>query len=98
MTPTMLRLGAPLLLFGPFMLDSHLGASADHWGAGIISRDRSTGDHLEAFHAFYDRHLEHLQEVLDLPRVKSLIGYPIHTRCVSAEGLTAIASVPLANS
>lgn len=82
----------------PFVLHSHLGASADHRDAGIISTERSTADHLEAFHAFYDRHSNHLQEVLDLPRVKSLIGYSSRTRRVSAEGLTTIASVPVADS
>ena len=60
----------------PFVLEAHLTGSSDPLDTGLVSAERSTLNHLEAFHAFYDRHSDHLRQVLALPRVKSIIGFP----------------------
>ena len=39
----------------PFVLEAHLTGSSDPLDTGLVSAERSTLDHVEAFHAFYDR-------------------------------------------
>eukprot|EP00956_Cyclotella_meneghiniana_P017895 scaffold29464_cov65-Cyclotella_meneghiniana.AAC.2 len=39
----------------PFVLEDYLTGSSDPLDTGLVSAERSTLDHVEAFHAFYDR-------------------------------------------
>jgi hypothetical protein len=58
----------------PFVLRKHLKDTKNEQLAISVA---STEAHVTALHTFYDAHPELLQEVLDMPRVRQLIGYPI---------------------
>ena len=64
------------MVIWPFVLEDYLTGSSDPLDTGLVSAEMSTLDHVEAFHAFYNMHSDHLMQVLALPRVKSIIGFP----------------------